>query len=116
MAPMRIFVEGTPLFKQRTGVGRYTKDLLEALFQLDQSNQYTIFSFAFLGRGTSPKPIPATTRVGYRSSRYTPMKVFNANVRKLTSPPIDVMLASRPDLFFFPNFVRYPLPLGGKAI
>ncbi len=44
------------------------------------------------------------------------LKVFNAIVRKLTSPPIDIMLGSRPDLFIFPNFVRYPLPLGSRAI
>lgn len=113
---MRVFVEGVPLFRQRTGVGQYTKNLLEALFRLDETNEYTIFSFAFLGRGTGRKPIPASPRVGYRFIRYVPLKVFNAIVRKVTAPPIDVMLGSRPDLFFFPNFVRYPLPLGSSAI
>lgn len=116
MAPMRVFVEGTPLFRQRTGVGQYTKSLLEALFRLDKTNQYTIFSFAFLGRGANHEPIPASPRVGYRFIRYVPQKVFNGIVRKIASPPIDVMLGSRPDLFVFPNFVRYPLPLGSRAI
>ncbi len=115
-APMRVFVEGTPLFRQRTGVGQYTKNLLEALFRLDETNHYTIFSFAFLGRGAKRRPIPASPRVGYRFIRYMHLKVFNAIVRKLTSPPIDIMLGSRPDLFIFPNFVRYPLPLGSRAI
>lgn len=113
---MRVFVEGGPLFRQRTGVGNYTKNLLEALFRLDQTNQYTIFSFAFLGRGAKRRPIPPSPRVRYRFIRYIPLKGFNAIVRKLTSPPIDIMLGSRPDLFFFPNFVRYPLPLGSHAI
>ena len=35
MAPMRVFVDGMPLFRERTGVGQYTKNLLEALFRLD---------------------------------------------------------------------------------
>jgi len=35
VTPLRVFVEGTPLFRQRTGVGQYTKYLLEALFRLD---------------------------------------------------------------------------------
>ncbi|MEU8075757.1 glycosyltransferase family 1 protein [Catellatospora citrea] len=113
---MRIFVEGASLFRQRTGVGQYTKNLLEALFRLDDVNQYTIFAFAFMGRGTEPKPIPSGPRVGYRFIRYVPLKVFNAIVRKITSPPIDVMLGSRPDVFLFPNFVRYPLPLGASAV
>jgi glycosyltransferase involved in cell wall biosynthesis len=113
---MKVFVEGTPLFRQRTGVGQYTKNLLEALFRLDGTHQYTIFSFAFLGRGAQGKPIPAGPRLRYRTIRYTPSKIFNAIVRKIASPPIDVMLGSRPDLFVFPNFVRYPLPLGSRAI
>lgn len=113
---MRIFVEGTPLFRQRTGVGQYTKKLFEALFRLDQTNHYTIFSFAFLGAGSKRRPIPASAQVRYRFVRYIPLKAFNAIVRKITSPPIDVMLGSRPDLFVFPNFVRYPLPMGSHAI
>src|SRR5262245_18792516 len=110
---MRVFVEGTALFKQRTGVGQYTKNLLETLVRLDQTNSYTIFAFAFLGRGASLEPISATN-VDYRFIRYVHQKVFNAVVRKLTAPPIDVMLGRRPDLFLFPNFVRYPLPLGSR--
>lgn len=113
---MRVFVEGTPLFRERTGVGQYTKNLFEALFRLDETNRYTIFSFAFLGRGAKRRPIPVSPRVGYRFIRYVHLKIFNAVVRKVTSPPIDIMLGSRPDLFIFPNFVRYPLPLGSKAI
>ena len=105
-----------PLFRQRTGVGQYTKNLLDALFRLDGTNRYTIFSFAFLGRGAKRRPIPTDSRVGYRFIRYVPLKVFNAIVRKITSPPIDVMLGKRPDLFFFPNFVRYPLPLGSRSV
>jgi alpha-1,3-rhamnosyl/mannosyltransferase len=112
---MKVFVEGTALFGQRTGVGHYTKNLLDALFRLDQTNHYTIFGFLFVG-GAKHKPIPETPRVGYRFIRYIPKKGFNAIVRKLTAPPIDVMLASRPDLFLFPNFVRYPLPLGSRSV
>lgn len=116
MAPLRVFVDGMPLFRQRTGVGQYTKNLFEALFRLDETNRYTIFAFAFLGRGAKRRPIPVSARVRYRFIRYLHMKVFNAIVRKATAPPIDIMLGSRPDLFIFPNFVRYPLPLGSRAI
>ena len=113
---MRVYVEGASLFLQRTGVGQYTKNLLAALSRLDETNEYTIFSFASLGRVARRRLIPESPRVRYRFIRYIPRKGFNAIVRKLTSPPIDVMLASRPDLFLFPNFVRYPLPLGSPAI
>ncbi len=112
---MKVFVEGTPIFRKHTGVGRYTKNLLEALFRLDKTNHYTIFGFLFLGR-TKQTPIPESPRLGYRFIRYLPSKLFNAIVRKLAAPPIDVMLGSRPDVFFFPNFVRYPLPLGSRSV
>jgi glycosyltransferase involved in cell wall biosynthesis len=112
---MKVFVEGTPIFRQRTGVGQYTKNLVEALTRIDTANHYTIFGFVFLGR-RKVRPIPESPGVGYRFIRYLPQKVFNAIVRKLTAPPIDIMLASRPDVFFFPNFVRYPLPLGSRAV
>jgi glycosyltransferase involved in cell wall biosynthesis len=42
--------------------------------------------------------------------------VFNATVRKLVAPPIDVMLGAKPDVVLFANFVRLPLPLGAKSI
>ncbi|MFI5492945.1 glycosyltransferase family 4 protein [Actinoplanes sp. NPDC051859] len=113
---MRVFIDGTPLFRQRTGVGQYTMHLVEALFRVDEDHRYTIFSFALLGRGAKRRPIPETPRVAYRFMRYMHLKVFNAIVRKLTAPPIDLMLGSRPDLFFFPDFVRFPLPLGSRAI
>jgi alpha-1,3-rhamnosyl/mannosyltransferase len=54
--------------------------------------------------------------VGYHLIRWLPAKVFNAIVRKVAAPPVDLMLMKRPDLFIFTNFVRYPLAFRTKAI
>jgi glycosyltransferase involved in cell wall biosynthesis len=113
---MKIYVEGAPMFLHRTGVGQYTKSLLEHLIEQDTRNHYTIWGFLFMGRKFKSKPFPEGPRLDYHLIRWMPGKVFNAIVRKLTAPPVDLMLRRKPDLFLFPNFVRYPLALGSKSI
>lgn len=54
--------------------------------------------------------------ISYRLVRYFPSKVLNVFSRRLFVPPIDVMTASKPDLFIFTNFIRPPLLLGAKSI
>ncbi|HEX7260107.1 MAG TPA: glycosyltransferase family 1 protein [Candidatus Saccharimonadia bacterium] len=113
---MKIFVEGTPLFLQRTGVGQYTKNLMDVLLKLDERNHYTIFGFLFIGKRFTNKPIPEGPKLSYKLVRYLPSKIFNAVVRRLFLPPLDLLALSKPDIFFFPNFVRYPLIFGAKSI
>jgi glycosyltransferase involved in cell wall biosynthesis len=112
---MKIFVEGGALFFRRTGVGQYTKRLLDALLVLDQKNQYTVFGFLFLGRKLKDRPLDDAPNLRYRFIRYLPSKVFN-RIRQYYIPPMDVMLGAKPDLFIFPNFVRFPLAFKAKSI
>jgi glycosyltransferase involved in cell wall biosynthesis len=106
---MRVFVEGDHLFGNRTGVGQYSKNLLEGLVELDKQNSYTIFGFVFFGKDSHARPIPEGENLSYKLIRYIPSRLFHAIVRNISAPPIDLLLASKPDLFLFPNYVRYPV-------
>lgn len=112
---MNIFIESGPMFGQRTGVGQYTKHLTEALVKLDQGNHYTLFSFLFLGR-RAQLPIATTANLSYRFVRFIPGRVYNRLRKYHLAPPIDLLLLRRPDLVFYPNFMRYPLALGEPSI
>lgn len=111
---MRIFVEGTPLFGKRTGVGQYTKRLLEKVAETDKSNTYTVFGFLFLG-----KPLHAPINkslVSYRLIRYMPGRVYNKILKANIPMPVDLLMTTKPDVVLFPNFVRWPLAFGEKSL
>ena len=41
---MKILINATPLLAARSGVGRYTRSLSEALLQIDAANEYEFFA------------------------------------------------------------------------
>ena len=112
---MRVFVEGGCLLRERSGVGQYTKALIEALLPLRPADRFTIFGFFFAGKRFAP-PIPPRENLDYRLIRYFPGKGYSFLFRKLAAPPVDLLLGARPDLCFFPNFVRFPLALREPSV
>jgi len=113
---MKIYIEGGPLFRQKTGIGRYTKKLVENLTRFEPGDSITIFGFLFLGR---PNPISLNTRAGkitYRFIRYIPGKLFNVAIRKAKVPPLDVLLGKQPDVYLFPNFTTWPMATRTAAV
>jgi glycosyltransferase involved in cell wall biosynthesis len=113
---MKVFVEGGSVFKDRSGVGQYTKHLLEAMAQKHPENQYTVFAFRLLGR---PLPEPVFKKnlpIAYRFIRFLPGRGYNL-LRKLhLAPPIEILLLRKPDVVIFPNFVKWPLFSRTKSI
>lgn len=114
--PVKISIEGSPMFRNRSGVGQYVYRLFDALFAMDKKQHYTIYGFMFMGKKLPDPYEEKNYNISYRLVRYFPSKVLNVFSRRLFVPPIDVMTASNPDLFIFTNFVRPPLPLGAKSI
>ena len=51
---MKVFIESTPVFGQRTGVAQYIKRLIDAAVKLDEKNSYTAFGFLFFGYFSTP--------------------------------------------------------------
>lgn len=113
---MKILIEGTPAFRNRTGVGQYVFRLFDALFQIDRINHYYLYGLLFLGKKFDPPFNTKYKNVRYRLIRYLPSKVYNVLSRRVAVPPIDVLTAMRSDITIFTNFVRTPLPLGSKSI
>lgn len=116
MRQPRILIEGSPIFRNRSGVGQYVYRLLDSLFELDKQRRYHIFGFIFAGKRFTDPYKGKHKNVSYRLIRYVPSKVFNVFSRRVFVPPVDVLTFTKPDLVIFTNFVRMPLPSGAKSI
>jgi glycosyltransferase involved in cell wall biosynthesis len=106
---MKIAVESsTFLIKNKTGVEHYTQRLMQAVLELDRSNTYLMTYMAF-----GKRPIPdfnlSASNVQHRRVRWLPGKLYNLFLRLPFGLPIDVIAGIKPDIFFFPNFVLWPL-------
>ena len=112
----RILLDGTPIFRNRSGVGQYVYRLLNELFKIDSTNTYKIYGFLFAGKKFAAPYKNLQQNVSYRLIRYLPSKVHNVVSRRLAVPPVDLLTAYKPDVAIYTNFVRAPLVFGGKTI
>lgn len=101
--PPRVLVDATPLLGQRTGIGRYTEQLLA---QLATSNEIDVTATAFTLRGwrnlTSAVPLGVTVR-----ARPFPARLLRQAWRRTDHPRVE-WLAGRADLVHGTNFVLPP--------
>lgn len=106
---MRIVIDYTAAVRQRAGVGRYTRGLVQALLRLDRTNQYTLFIAAGGLKGIN---------FALRDQNLTPPEVhaFPLSDRLLTIlwhrlrlPLYADVLAGGADLFHSPDFTLPPL-------
>ena len=84
-----------------TGVQVYIINLLDALFQIDSSNQYVLFANSF-GRVERQVKLFEYTNVQYQIFYY-PNKIFNLSQKYLGYPKVDRMIGGI-DLFFSPHW------------
>jgi glycosyltransferase involved in cell wall biosynthesis len=114
---MKIFIEGTPVFTpRRWGVGQYTKRLVEAMAKLEPKNEYTIFGFHFLTKRSKPFLPLKHPSIKYRFVRFMPGRGYSFLFKKGIKIPIDLLLGAKPDIVFYPNFVRWPLATKAKSV
>jgi glycosyltransferase involved in cell wall biosynthesis len=99
---MRIGLDATPLLGNRTGVGRYTQHLLQALTAYD--DELVATAFTFRGREALAGAVPAGVRV---ASRPGPARALQALWARSEWPPVE-LLAGRVDVFHATNFVLPP--------
>lgn len=100
---MNIGIDIRPLMTPvRTGVGEYTYELLNALFEIDRKNQYFLFYNSY---ENIDKHLPGWKydNVHFVRSRW-PNKIFNFCQKFLSWPKIDKLLLKNLDHFFSPNF------------
>ncbi|RME48290.1 MAG: glycosyltransferase family 1 protein [Chloroflexi bacterium] len=102
---MRVGIDFTPAVQQQAGIGRYTRELVRALAQLDARNQYVLFQ-ASRGACVDVGRWPANFRV--RSVPVTDR--WLAIVWQRLGLPIPVELfTGAVDVFHSPDFVLPPV-------
>lgn len=107
--PIKVLFDANPMVAgQKSGVGYYTFQLIEALAknypdELELVGHY----FNFLGR---KKPLlPSAPNIRYKTSTLMPGKVLSVSRRVGLQLPFEVLIKSRGDIALFTNFVSLPL-------
>jgi glycosyltransferase involved in cell wall biosynthesis len=98
---MRVGLDATPLLGARTGIGRYTGALLQALASFD--DQLVATAFTLRGRGALRVPPGVEVR-----ARAVPARALHEAWARSSFPPVE-LLAGRLDVFHATNFVLPPV-------
>ncbi|MFQ6108870.1 MAG: glycosyltransferase family 4 protein [Candidatus Aminicenantales bacterium] len=101
-----------PFLKEETGVGVYLRNLLHALSQIDQENEYFLFSASLKDRFPRSKIPPFSEK--RLLDLPLPVKIMNFFWHRLSWPPLDYFFCQRLDLTHSPSPLI--LPTGGKKI
>jgi glycosyltransferase involved in cell wall biosynthesis len=113
---VKIAIESSVLIvNKKTGINYYTQRLLQALTAIDQHNSYELIYLAFPGRKVPDFELTAPN-VSRRRVWWLPGKLNNLLLRLPVGLPIDLAAGVKPDVFFFPNFVRWPLLWTKKSV
>ncbi len=102
---MRIGIDYTAAVRQGGGIGRYTRNLVRALSELDQENDYTLFVAGGWGRGDGLGPWPENFRI--RSVPLSDRWVHLLWQRLRLPVPVQAITGYL-DLFHSPDFVLPP--------
>lgn len=114
---MKILVEGTPLIRHRqgylqhrTGVGNYTYNLLKGMVE---KPEYDVEIEGF--RSIKDKLAkPSSSQLDFPKLKHVwvpllPREIYTRLTKVGLAPPLDLLLRKHPDVWIFPNFVRFPL-------
>jgi glycosyltransferase involved in cell wall biosynthesis len=113
---MRLFIESSAIIAERSGIGAFTKRLIEAYHKEFPEQKIKLFGFRLFYRKFTP-PIPKTDSLNYRLIRWFPGKIYTGLFKNGVPLPIDAFIgASRKDVILFPNFVRWPLVLNKRSV
>lgn len=100
---MRVGLDATPLLGPRTGVGRYTRSLLQALTSYD--DELVATAFTLRGRGGLDAAVPPGVTV---AARPAPARALQALWSRTSWPPVE-LLTGAVEVFHATNFVLPPL-------
>jgi glycosyltransferase involved in cell wall biosynthesis len=102
---MRVGLDCTPLLGARTGIGRYTEQLLAALAEGSAQGTDELVATAFTLRGRGDLVVPAGVEV---RARPLPARGLQEAWARSSFPPVELM-TGRLDVFHATNFVLPPL-------
>lgn len=102
---MRVCIDIQSIITSPSGVGRYTKELVKALSELQVKEDITLFYFNFLGRYKGLPVFPNKT------IRCIPGRVYNKLWKWFHFPPLNWFIGKF-DIYHFPNFNLPPMNHG----
>jgi glycosyltransferase involved in cell wall biosynthesis len=104
--PVRIGIDYTAAVRQSAGIGRYTRNLIRALAELDAENRYILFVAGGWGDGDGLGSWPSNFRVRSVPLSDRWMHILWQRLRL----PIQIQTVTGPlDLFHSPDFVLPPV-------
>ncbi len=101
---MRVGIDYTAAVQQQAGIGRYTRELVSALLNLESEHLYTLF--AATGGSTSPLPAPGPS-LRLRTIPLSDEWVSRIWHRFRLPLPVEA-IAGPQDIFYSPDFVLPP--------
>lgn len=114
---MKVGVEGIPLFGERSGVGQYSKRLIEAASQLESDIHFEVIRQLMPHRKIQSWPIKPNANLTYRITRWLPPILYYQSFKRLGwTLPYDWVVFRRYKAVLFLNFVSYPLSRKSKSI
>jgi glycosyltransferase involved in cell wall biosynthesis len=106
---MRIAIDYTAAIRQKAGVGSYVRKLVDAMLELDATNQYTLLTS---GRPTRERPLPIADNVRGRSV-FIPDRYLNIIWYRWRLPLYATYFSGQVDIYHGPDFA---LPPTGKHL
>ncbi|CAN5372925.1 glycosyltransferase family 1 protein [soil metagenome] len=107
--PLTLLFDASPLINGRlSGVGYYTKGVIEALATGYPDDELVGHYFNFLGKKDTSH-LPRARNIRYVETRLLPGKALSLFRRFGLQIPFDLLIKTRGDAAFFPNFVSLPL-------
>lgn len=113
---MKIGLETTVLInKNRTGVDYYTYHLYREAIRQMHNDEFYLCYVAFMTKPNISLEIEAANTIT-KVLKFIPGRIYYSLLKKGLSFPIDWLLGIRPDVFVFPNFIRWPLVQTKKSV
>lgn len=104
---MRIGIDITSAITQGGGIGRYTRELVRALTEVDEQNEYRFFSAKPIAEPPVANPIPQTAKSSYHSAPLNERWLYRLWYRAQLPLPVQ-WVTGQLDLFHSPDFVLPP--------
>ena len=104
----RIGVDVTSALTQGGGIGRYTRELIQAVAEQDPHNQYQLFSAKLVTDPPVADPLPIAPNFEYKAAPLNERWLYRLWYRARMPLPVQAVLGGL-DLFHSPDFVLPPV-------
>lgn len=108
-------IDVTAAVTQGGGIGRYTREMVQALLGEDDGNSYRLFTARPPAELPVPDPLPHGPRVDLRTAPLSDRWLYRLWHRLRLPVPVE-LFTGRLDLFHSPDFVLPPLRAGTPAL